>query len=529
MFVFLFFIASILFIGIFMYVIIMGPSRYHRDGLVGAIHRRVTAVPAIVGSCCCSLLCCVSRQKGRRRWKACANHVVKERNWLMVGFYVALVWPVEYLYLVTALPELRTSMLSKAVSWGLVLASELFYALAVFADPGTITPEADRAAQIAAYDAKKNTAAAAAASAAAGHSRKKSDRRSRSKAAPPPPAASSSKSFPLSPEAEYAMNRRYAIDGMLYAIADLSAGTDAAAADDDEDGDGGFDEIAAAAPVTSPRVSDEEVQFPSGSRTAPAGWGPSCQTCHVPRPARSRHCRMCNRCVRRYDHHCPWINNDVAEGTHGFFLLFLILHALSCTWAAYDLFRLIRQFLIAKRAWGWMVYLPNGGVFPLSFSHYMAIVVRYQMLNGCLLFFAFFISLVLFGFWGYQMTFALANLTMNDMNKIDDVAYYVSRLPTLDLVHREALRVRERLQEVAERKPRALLLLEAPPPPKTEPGYEEGGKRNRAYRKKVRGMVTSDLKGMYDRGAWRNLMEVMWPYASLTPERLDEARRFVKK
>ncbi|VWU52151.1 palmitoyltransferase, putative, partial [Hepatocystis sp. ex Piliocolobus tephrosceles] len=38
---------------------------------------------------------------------------------------------------------------------------------------------------------------------------------------------------------------------------------------------------------------------------------------------RSRHCRLCKRCVRTYDHHCPWINNCVAENNRSLFLLYL--------------------------------------------------------------------------------------------------------------------------------------------------------------------------------------------------------------
>ena len=37
-----------------------------------------------------------------------------------------------------------------------------------------------------------------------------------------------------------------------------------------------------------------------------------CPECEILKPLRSRHCEVCNQCVRVFDHHCPWINNCVA-------------------------------------------------------------------------------------------------------------------------------------------------------------------------------------------------------------------------
>ncbi|CAG0899707.1 unnamed protein product [Darwinula stevensoni] len=59
-----------------------------------------------------------------------------------------------------------------------------------------------------------------------------------------------------------------------------------------------------------------------------------CVRCETYRPPRAHHCRICRRCVRRMDHHCPWINNCVGEWNQKYFIQFLIwigllaLHAL---------------------------------------------------------------------------------------------------------------------------------------------------------------------------------------------------------
>ena len=61
---------------------------------------------------------------------------------------------------------------------------------------------------------------------------------------------------------------------------------------------------------------------------------PVCDTCGFVPPLRSHHCKICNRHVAMFDHHCDFVEKCIGTRNHCRFWWFLAVHALGFWWLA---------------------------------------------------------------------------------------------------------------------------------------------------------------------------------------------------
>ena len=116
--------------------------------------------------------------------------------------------------------------------------------------------------------------------------------------------------------------------------------------------------------------------------------GNTCSTCHLLKPARSKHCSICKTCVSRMDHHCIWVNNCLGRGNYKYFLLLLLSTGTLIAYGAYLAWYFLTPLVNAQytKYESWYTYKPTLGTYPASWTNWLGAKGHY---------FAIFLSLYL--------------------------------------------------------------------------------------------------------------------------------------
>lgn len=215
------------------------------------------------------------------------------------------------------------------------------------------------------------------------------------------------------------------------------------------------------------------------------------------------------------DHHCIWINSCVGLLNMRWFLGFLLSTAAICFYAAIVGFRVVRAHMALQGAWNKAFIDPDTEqLVHLSDSrqYILRYLSAYYGPQVAVTFFAGAAGWIVLGFTGYQLWLVCAGLTTNEVHKRRQLV--LARQLEAEQQQMEA-RVEAAL---AGRRTGSSGSLEAGAGAGAAAagatgaaGGSAASQRQQQQQRAVKRQPQISLPNHYNRGAWRNLSEVLFP------------------
>jgi len=154
-----------------------------------------------------------------------------------------------------------------------------------------------------------------------------------------------------------------------------------------------------------------------------------CDTTGIIRIARSKFDRLkYNQNVPRYDHFCGWVYNTIGEENYRWFLLFLGIHVIMCSYGSGVCILLFYAEIMEDKLFDLVFYDRVSGQTVKAdvwiISQYM-FAKRMPEAGVCLIMFVMAIALGLF--FGYHVHITCKNMTTNEDGKWEDVKRWYKR------------------------------------------------------------------------------------------------------
>ena len=124
--------------------------------------------------------------------------------------------------------------------------------------------------------------------------------------------------------------------------------------------------------------------YPSYNDTKNYAEYKQCKKCDLPKPDRCHHCSVCNKCVLKYDHWCPWLNNCIGYMNYRYFFVFLLWLTVATAYVSlvstpvvYTMNKALLQALYDEfiNAWVTKYYTISGNF--MRFIHRIGVVLSY--------------------------------------------------------------------------------------------------------------------------------------------------------
>ncbi|KAI9502269.1 DHHC palmitoyltransferase-domain-containing protein [Coemansia spiralis] len=148
-----------------------------------------------------------------------------------------------------------------------------------------------------------------------------------------------------------------------------------------------------------------------------------CRTCHTRKPARSKHCSVCGRCVQMMDHHCIWLNTCVGLHNVRWFLLFLASFSAVCIYGSYLFATVVLEMRLVLGLDRLLVWNDEQQrMEPLSFKSSLLYLLDDSPLLAIVLVLLLVLTPAVVLFCGYQVRISMLGYTNNEESKWLNVA-----------------------------------------------------------------------------------------------------------
>jgi len=231
--------------------------------------------------------------------------------------------------------------------------------------------------------------------------------------------------------------------------------------------------------------------------------GQKCRTCQILKPARSKHCSICKRCISKLDHHCIFINNCVGHGNQHYFLLLLLTTAILTSYASYVGVTTMSEE-VKKLAPSWT--LRGTGLTWTQYWNVIAWILQEHTRIGAVTLLCLMITPLIIGLFVYHIYLIYAGTTTNESMKWQDWQAEMSD----GYVFKRSLPL-NRVKDVNEAKQTTWPVQSQQILLRTEDGAPPTGSEAVGVGAWERVWKLRDVENLYDLGFWDNMVDVFWP------------------